>query len=367
MRNATDQLVTRVAVAGLPAREPCAPVHLDDDAFGRLLDAVTRERITGHLEEFVEAGSLQCTDAQRAALDARHEEMLSIDLVLERLLVETSCAFTTRGIPHRALKGPVAARTFYADPSQRSFGDVDLLVAGEHFDEAIALLVAAGGRARYREPRRHFTARFGKGVCVVTNVGLELDVHRTFVAGPFGLAIDARDLFAAHETIEIGGTAIPVPNNRIRFLHACYHVALTHPRITALRDVAQATTAPDLDADAVLELASRWRGRAVVQRALVLTRARLPATLSGPLYSWADTYCADRFETSALRAHTAPDTSYASQMATGVWALRGVRARAAYGAALLLPDRQYIAEREGSYLRRFAHALSLVRPSRSSP
>ena len=39
----------------------------------------------------------------------------------------------------------------------------------------------------------------------------------------------------------------------------------------------------------------------------------------------------------------------------------------AYGAALLVPDRRYVAEREGTYVRRWVRAWSLARPSRSAP
>ena len=157
-----------------------------------------------------------------------------------------------------------------------------------------------------------------------------------------------------------------MPRAEVRFLHACYHTALTSPRVTAVRDVAQIATATNLDVDATLDLARRWRGRAGVQRALALTRTRLSADLDGPLYEWAERYQPDRFETTALRSYTTERRSYAGQMATGVWALRGMRARAAYGAALLVPDRSYVAEREGSYVRRWARALTLVRPSRSA-
>ncbi len=145
------------------------------------------------------------------------------------------------------------------------------------------------------------------------------------------------------------------------------HRAHQPPHHRALRDVAQIAVATDLDVDATLEIARRWRGRAVVQRALALTRARLRAELTGPLYSWAERYRPDRFEETALRSYANGRSSYAGQMATGVWALRGVRARVAYGAALLVPDRRYVAEREGTYVRRWVRAWSLVRPSRSAP
>jgi len=362
-----EALVQLVAGEGLPRGAPIPTVVPDDDLFDELLEGTVRERITGHLDRALHAGWLDATVEQRDRALSRHEEMLSVDLVLERLLVDTSRALTGAGIPHRALKGPVVARTAYADPSLRSFGDVDLLVEGRRFDEAVALLELGGGRARYREPRPHFTSRFGKGVCVVTADGLEIDVHRVFVSGPFGLAIDPRDLFADHDTITIGEAAIPVPGATVRFLHACYHVALTSPRLTAVRDVAQMAFAPDLDVDGALRLASRWRGRAVVQRALLVTQDRLSVVLPRRLGEWAERYTADRFERTAMRPYVSTGHSYAAQMATGLWAVRGVRARAAYGAALLIPDRRYVREREGGYVRRWRRALKLGRRASGNP
>ena len=230
---------------------------------------------------------------------------------------------------------------------------------GSRFDEAIALLTAAGGRARYREPRPNFTARFGKGVCVVTTEGLEIDVHRTFVAGPFGLAIDAHDLFAAPETIDIGGVAIPVPQRggpvppRV-LSHRAHQPA--HHRVARRRaDRRPRRTSTSTRRSSSL---ARWRGRAVVQRALALTRTRLPADLAGPLYAWAERYRPDRFETTALRSYTTEGSSYAGQMATGVWALRGVRAarRVRCRAARAGPHATS-RNAKGSYVRRWARAL----------
>jgi hypothetical protein len=359
-----ERLVVDIASEGLPRTEPLAPVGLEPGRFEVLLDRVVHEHITGHFERAIGAGWFVVTEDQREAARYAHEEMLSVDLLLERLLAASSRALADERIAHRALKGPVVARTTYRDPSLRSFGDVDLLVEGDRFDDAIERLKVGGGRARYREPRRRFTARFGKGVCVVTNDGFEIDVHRVFVAGPFGLAIDARDLFADPDRITIGTTTVPVPPRAVQFLHACYHTALTAPRITAVRDVAEFLCTGRVDVDRVLGLARRWRSRAVVQRAVEITRERLSAAVEGPLVDWAHSYVPDHFERTALRPYVSASRSYAAQMAAGMWALHGIRPRLEYGAALLLPDRSYVQEREGSYVRRWKHALSLARRSR---
>jgi hypothetical protein len=359
-----EPLVADIASEGLPRADPATPVRLEPAPFARLLDRVVHEHITGHLDRAIAAGWFLVSEAQREAAQRAHEEMLGVDLLLERLLVESSRALADEDIAHRALKGPVVARTTYADPSLRSFGDVDLLVEGNRFDDAIERLTTGGGHARYREPRRRFTARFGKGVCVVTSEGFEIDVHRVFVAGPFGLAIDADDLFADPDSITIGTTVVPVPPRTVQFLHACYHTALTTPRITAVRDVAEFLCGGAVDAERVLAVARSWRSRAVVQRAVAVTRERLSASIDGPLVEWSATYAPDRFERAALRPYITTSRSYGAQMAAGMWALRGIRPRLEYGAALLLPERSYVQDREGSYVRRWKRALSLARRSR---
>ena len=167
-----------------------------------------RERITGHLDRALDAGWLRASDEQRDDALRRHEAMLSVDLILERLLVDTSRLLTYAGIRHLALKGPVVARTAYPDPALRSFGDVDILVDGARFDAAVAHLErAAGTPATATASQLHRALREGR---VRRHPdGLEIDLHRVFVAGPFGLAIDPADLFVAAEAIEIGAAPFP--------------------------------------------------------------------------------------------------------------------------------------------------------------
>ncbi len=358
------RLVGIVAATGLPGAgaRPAGEV-LDAEAMAELLDLATAERIPGHLVAALDSGVIRATPDQRAEAGRRHEEALALDLVLERLLTETSSMLADAGIAHRALKGPVVARTLYAEPGLRSFGDVDVLVAADQFDEAVALLAAMGGRPRYREPRTRFTSRFGKGVCVVTRDGLELDVHRVFVAGPFGLAIDPYDLFEDPCTIVVGGVEVPVPGPDLTFLHVCYHAALGDraPRYSTLRDIAEFLCTTSVDVDHVLSLAERWRGRAVLQRALLLTCSYLPIDVPQPLRDWADSYRPDAFERAALAVYVSPDATYAARAATGVWAVRGTRRKLAYARALLLPTRSYLRERDGSYVQRWQRALQLQR------
>jgi len=352
-----------VASFGLPgARKRILAQPMEGQSFDDLVDQTVDQGVIGHLMAAIDSGALPATDRQWQAASHRHDSVLTADLVLERLLVATSRSLHERGIDHRALKGPVMARKSYPNPALRSFGDVDVLVEARRFDDVVALLTAEGGLPRYDEPRPSFTARFGKGVCVVTPNGHEVDLHRVFSSGPFGLAIDDRDLFNEPDTVRVADVDVPCLGPTRRFLHACYHVALGGPRtrLSAYRDVAQ-IAAGSVDVDAALEVATRWRGRVVLAGAADLVRTRLSFQPEGALYRWAASYHPDRFESSAMRAYGPDSAGYAVQAAAGLWAVRGVRRRTAYLSALLFPSSEYLRTRDGSYLRRARHAVTLSR------
>jgi hypothetical protein len=351
-----------VAAHGLPTTDAAGALdQLDDVDWSAFLERAVDEHITGHLVAAIDDGSLRATEQQWSDAVEAHERALALDLVLERLLRTTSRRFLDAGIEHRALKGPAVAHTAYDDPCRRSYGDVDILVRGAQFDDAVELLTDAGGRARYREPRPGFTQRFGKGVCVVTD-GLEIDVHRTFVAGPFGLALDPDQLFCDPVSIRLGSVAVPTLPADLHFLHACYHASLGDrvPRLVTLRDIAEMCMGGQVDHHAVIDRAKRWRARIVVQRSVLHTWATLALDSSHPLLDWALRYRASRWERNALAAYITPARSYALQSLAGLRAVRGSRAKAAYASALLLPTHSYAQER-GGYVARWMRTVSTAR------
>lgn len=354
-----------VAAHGLTARDvarvrPTEPAPFDD-----LLSVAVRERMTGLLCRAIDDGGVAASAEQRERARRAHEDALIRDLRLERLLARTSELLAREGLAHCALKGPVLARTAYDAPELRSFADVDVLVERDGFEHAIRALVARGGTRRFTEPRSGFAAQYTKGVCVELTDGCQVDVHVTLAAGPFGLAIPVHELFASPDAVEVGATRVPALRGEHRFLHACYHAALGDlpPRLVPLRDVAEMVRR-ELDADAVLAIAARWRGLAVVQRALVLVATTLGVPIPEPLGGWSRTYRPAPLERAALRSSLPSSGGYGRQAAAGLLLLRGARARLRYAAALLLPDRAYLDERDGSYVRRWRRAVGLARGRR---
>jgi hypothetical protein len=359
---ATD-MPRRIAGYGLPGTTPAFPQDvLDDATWDAMLAAVVRERITGHLVQAIHDGAFPASADQQAESVDAHERALALSLLLERLLLTTVAQLDSVKIQTRVLRGPAVAHTVYPNPSLRSFGDVDLLVGERHYDATLALLCDRGARRRYPEPRPGFDRRFGKGVCLETPNGLEIDVHRTLVAGPFGLSVDTHTLFGSETTFSVGSYELHGLDPETRFLDACFHAALgsTKRRHLALRDVAQMALCAPLDVARVRRLCREWCCGIVVRRAIGLAWDAFVFDATPAVVRWACAHVPTRFERQALDAHVGGDRSYARQAVAGLQALPRFRDKAAYAASLLLPTRPYVRARDGTYLRRGRRAVRLL-------
>jgi hypothetical protein len=351
-----------VAGYGLPERIPgLPPSTLGDEAWEAALAGVVHHRITGHFMRAIHDGAFPATDAQHDAAVEAHEHALGLALLLERVLLTAVGQLAAVRASTRVLRGPAVAHTDYPDPGLRSFGDIDVLVSNDDYDTAVALLCAGGGRRRYPEPRHGFDSRFGKGVCLELPSGLEIDLHRTFVAGPFGLAIDTNSLFGSEARFSLGGHELSALDREGRFLDACFHAALgaKRPRLVPLRDVAQMTLAPELDVARLTELCRQWRCGIVVQRAVGLAWDEFGLCATTDVVRWARQYEGSTFERQALFSYVGENPRYARQALAGMRALRGWRDKVAYAAKLGVPRRAYVRSRDGSYLRRARRAFRL--------
>lgn len=357
MTTAATVLVETLAGYGLPGAVPLPDDPPDGATWRAVLDLATAERTIPLLATAIADGALRVSERQAAQARARHEQAMRLCVLLERALLDTTAGLERAGVRFRVLKGPAVAHLDYPNPALRAFGDVDLLVAAADYDRAIDHLQASGARRRYTEVRPGFDRRWGKGACLVAADGTELDIHRTFVAGPFGLTVDLDELFAHTEPVTIGGRTIPALDRTGRFLHACFHASLgdRSARLVALRDVAQLILNSDLDCDEVLARAVHWRADAVVARAVRLTWSRLRLA-PVPWSQWAVAQRADRFQSRALRAYTAPSRSYATQVVAGVAAIPSLSEKVAYVRSLLVAERSHLERRDGSYPRRVQRA-----------
>jgi hypothetical protein len=351
-------IVDAIAAVGLPGAASLPAEPLAEGEFREAFAMLTGERMLPALALAVDSGALPTTEAQRAAIAVGHEQAMRVCVMLEHALPGVTARLDRAGVDVRLLKGPAVARLDYPDPSQRAFGDLDLLVPSASWDAAIEALVTTGAARRYPEVRPGFDRTFGKGACLVEPDGTELDLHRTFVAGPFGLTIPLDDLFRESEPVEIGGREYRALIREHRFVHACYHAALGDPvpRLAALRDIAQIALTTPLDVERTIAISREWRADAVVAHAVKLTWVRLGLG-PVPLSEWAFSHRPDGYQTRSLRAYGGESRSYATQSVAGLRAVHGVPAKWRYARTLLVPDREYVAGHDGTYLRRVRRAF----------
>jgi hypothetical protein len=267
---------------------------------------------------------------------------------LERRLVEFVGALQAMGVAAVVLKGPALAHTFYPNPSLRTYGDVDVLVRAEDWATACSALGELGFSRILPEPRPGFDQRFGKGAAFRDEEGIEIDLHRTLAMGAFGLWIEPAELFEGLADLRLGGTTFRRLDDTLSLLHVGVHASIGRPGplLMPLRDVVQVAWAGEIDWDRLRALAARWRlsvpiGHALRTAAEVL-EARIPEG-AGQLSSARP----GRLERRVFTAYTTKRATRGGIALSTLWGIRGLRAKAAYLRALLVPDRQFLEARSG--------------------
>lgn len=338
-----------VAAHGLATTLALPAEPLPSQEFAALLARVEHHRLAGFLGTAVRDGAFCVTDDQRAEVEALWSAWCAHALRLERMVLDATAVLERHGIASVTLKGLALAHTRYPDPAVRVFGDADLLIEAPHFTRAANLLIAETGATRpLPELRRGFDDRFGKEI-MLTVGRLELDLHRTFVAGALGQAIPLPDLFAGPQPYPLGGRTLDALAPTPMLLHTAYAALFGDdpPRLASLRDLAQqvvgaagVTPGPPADAGDVLAAATRWRARAVLAGAITLAARTLGLAADAPLVAWARAYRPTRLEAALVHAHRGAGRGYRRE-AAALLVVPGVRGRAAYLRAIALPDPAY--------------------------
>jgi hypothetical protein len=211
--------------------------------------------------------------------------------------------------------------------------------------------------------RAGFDRRFGKGASFKGPTGRELDVHRTFVMGPYGLMLDLQEVWASSDRFELAGRSFETLDVEQRFLHACYHAAVgnARTRLGPLRDLVGMLQRSDqaVDVERARALSDRWQSTAVVARAVQLAWDVF-ALAETPLARWAREFSPTPRDQRALRTYLDLDMGYAARCYAALRAIPGLRAKAAFASALAFPDPSYGAGRHQGHRRRWQGAVRQV-------
>lgn len=280
-------LAETLARWGLPSSPALPADALSDEDFAALRAECEVHRLIGLLAAAIDAGDFPVTDRQHTELAAQARRWSAVELRGEQLLLRTAAVLHEADVQCRLLKGPALARLAYPHVEWRTFGDIDLLVPSPDFGRAAALVAKAIGGVRvHPEPRPGFDDCFGREILLAVD-GIELDLHRTLISGYYGLVIPLAELFEGHESVLIGGSAVPVLPPVPRLLHAAIAAAVgdAQPRLIARRDLAQLVLNSTVAIDEVAITAERWRCRDLLT--VGLTVAADWGLAANPLIVWA--------------------------------------------------------------------------------
>lgn len=359
----TDRAVAAFDLPGETAlplpRRPLTPTEWSD-----LIEAASTQGLLGLLLAAITADAFPVTASQAEQARRLATEAVAYCLRLEGELLLADTVLRDLAIPVRVLKGPAAARLDYADPTLRSFVDIDLLIRSADFDAAVAGLSAAGYRRRRPQLREGFDRSFGKAVCFLSPGGIPLDVHRTFITGPFGLKVVLDDVWGPGDRFDVAGRTLSALPTEARLLHACYHAALgdSAPRLVPHRDIAQILLAGTSAAERVHELAGRWQAQAVVATGVSAAWDLLGISTDVALSNWARTYPISAVDAKVLQLHSHAGNSAAKNLAA-LSAVAGLRQKGAFLRALVLPERGYIAGRQRTWAAHMMRGLQQLRPT----
>jgi hypothetical protein len=360
-------LAGAVAAAGLPGTVyGLEPAELSDDEWRALLRLCRSEHLAGLLLAASHDSTARLQQQRREALISMHRQSMESVLLLEHAMLRTVEALTSAGAETRVLKGSAVARLDYSNPSQRPFGDIDLMVRPHEFDLALAVLRDLGFRRETQGISPRFDRRFGKGATLVDADGVYLDLHITFVQGRFGLAVDLDDLWDDAEPFVVAGRTLHALTPEARLLHATYHAVLGNwpPRLLPLRDVAEMALYGRWDDARLRRLSQRWRADSVLATGVREAWDLLGLQDSTALSTWAQEYVVPAGDRRVMALHRTRGSSYTARQLAAISALPW-RERLSFALCLALPSREFLERRGTSLPQHVARVArrSLTRPS----
>lgn len=181
-----------------------------DEPHERDQEALARERLESFLEELALPGA----DATA---------------FLEQVAGTLFQAFTAAGVDVLLLKGAALARSLYEPSEHRTYSDVDILVSPAQTAAADSVLRELG----YRGSRERLGMdEVGQGVAHadtwLSPTGAphhELDVHYRLPGAEAAPHTTWDAVWKSRETIELAGTAVPVPSRGAQALQLATHAA----------------------------------------------------------------------------------------------------------------------------------------------
>ncbi len=142
-------VVARIAACEVAASDRSIDFEgLPEADWQQILAATRLARVEPQLAAAVADDANRATAAQVEDAQLLHARAMATVLLLDRQLLEVAELFDRAGVDFVVLKGAASAHLDRPDPSDRSYGDVDVLVPAPHIDRAEGLMTDGGRAAR---------------------------------------------------------------------------------------------------------------------------------------------------------------------------------------------------------------------------
>lgn len=261
--------------AGLRPGDPVDAVVPREPLDARGVDVVDRLRrfkLSGAAQACVAIGDLVLDVDQERELAAAQSSMAAMNVEVDVLMLRAIDALGPDGLV--VLKGAAHAHLDHPQPVLREYGDLDLFVTPERWDEVMAWFVSDGFTAQFDAFAPRWARSFGKSV-TVGDGRLQVDLHRNLSQG-LALGVRPPDVLARVEIAEIAGLAVPVLDAPARLVHAAVHAigGSRTPPVNGLCDIVRMTGDP-ARVDAATALARRWDVTQTLRDAILVADATL--------------------------------------------------------------------------------------------
>jgi len=161
-------------------------------------------------------------------------------LAIDRMTAAAADALDAAEVPFLLIKGPAVTTAVYDDGEYRPYRDVDLLVPGELWADALAALERAGWARPMRRLRPNERGLGGENlVHPAAGRPVQLDLHRSFhgVRRPDRAWAVFR---SGSRSIRVGGRDVPAPGLPVQALIAALHANVNPPGSRSHADLERA-------------------------------------------------------------------------------------------------------------------------------
>lgn len=349
---AAQELGDRLASLGLVAWGD--PVELGAAEVERLCSSASHEGLVALLGAAVQSGAIVVDAACAADVSTAWSERMAWCVHLDGVLLAVSAALADAGIATRVLKGVAVATLDEPDPTWRSYSDVDLLVPDKRLLDAADVLAPLGFHPVVAPVSRRWVGEHAKGITLIDEHDVQVDLHRLLAAGVFGTRLDHRHLFEIGQSFVVGGVELTALSPVHRFLHACYHASLGSVRAARhRRDVLMLSQHVHVH-EVTARLGEGWSPTVLAD---AMAWAGSTGGLPDEWLAWSTEFGPDPAEQAWL---VATRRSFRDGAGAQLRALPGARARALYVSALVWPSRAHLRSRgygRAQHVRQLARNL----------